>query len=145
MASITKSAFILAALLLPLSAMAADAQDQNQLIDQAVSLTFEIYETHGMPGLKQNSQDCYQYVNDKVNEKFLCIYLDTAAQQIDRAIADPLNAPRNPYFDNKQFLDRAGIVLHRSGMSMRDANAFLNQIYQQVEASLNRAINDADR
>lgn len=123
------AAFLVAAVLLP-----AFAQDRPQLADMAARQTHALYKSGGLTALKINSQDCHKYLLDK----FYCIYLDTAAQQIDRSFAEAAGFPVDPYFGADQFLERAGPILIDSGMNMQDANDFLRLSYALVELALER-------
>lgn len=131
----SKSIFFFAALIAVISYM-ANAQDRPQLADVAAKQSIALYRSGGMTAVKINSQDCHKYILDKI----YCIYLDTAAQQIDRAVVDDLKLPRDPYFDSEQMLDRVGLVLIEAGMNMQDANSFLRQSYLLVKLALERQL-----
>lgn len=124
-------AFVLASLLFP-----ALAKDRPQLADIAARQTHALYKEGGLTALKINSQGCHRHITDK----FYCIYLDTAAQQIDRSVANSAGFPMDPYFNGDQFLERIGPILLGAGMNMQDANDFLRLSYSLVESALERVI-----
>jgi hypothetical protein len=124
--------------LIAVSSFMAHAQDRPQLADVAAKQSIALYRSGGMTAIKINSQDCHKYILDKI----YCIYLDTAAQQIDRAVVDDIKFARDPYFDSEQMLDRTGPILIEAGMNMQDANVFLRQSYLFVKLALERHLTE---
>jgi len=108
------------------------AQERSQLAHIAARQVVAIYARGGLNQVQTNSADCYRYITDK----FLCIYQDIAAQQIDRAVVDPIQMPRDPYFDDPQLFQRIGPIFINAGMNLDDANAFLRRSHAQISAAL---------
>src|SRR5690606_21380752 len=119
---------------LALFALPASARDRPQLADIAVRQTHALYKNGGLIALKGNSQDCHKYIMDK----FYCIYLDTAAQQIDQSFAQAAGFTVDPYFSGDQFLERVGPILFAAGMDMQGANDFLRLSYALVKLAFER-------
>ncbi|MCR6663794.1 MAG: hypothetical protein NVV60_11800 [Luteimonas sp.] len=125
---------LVATLVTALLLLPAMAKDRPQLADVAARQTHALYKSGGLIALQINSQDCHKYLEDK----FFCIYLDTAAQQIDQSFASAAGFPLSPYFSGDQFLERVGPILFDAGMNMQDANDFLRLSYALVELALER-------
>jgi hypothetical protein len=110
------------------------AGDTSPLARIAAERALEAYGRGGMTAIKSASRDCYERDLDKI----FCIYVDTAAQQIDRPMADMLKLPRDSYFYGDEFLNRAGPILVTAGLSMQESNEFLRRCYDEVVEALSR-------
>lgn len=113
----------------------AHAEEASPISRIAVERALEAYGKGGQTALKISSRDCYEHDLDKI----FCIYLDTAAQQIDQPIADGLNMPRDTYFNGTEFLNRVGPILVDAGLNMHESNAFLRRCSEEVNAAMLRA------
>ena len=114
------------------------AQDRPQLADLAARQTLALYNSGGLIALITNSRDCHKYLRDK----FYCIYMDTAAHQIDRSFSKAMSSPLNPYFDFNQSGKRIRPILISAGMNAQEVNDFLRLSYALVELALDRNAND---
>lgn len=104
------------------------------LADSAARRVLAIRREGGMVQLTATSHECYGSTRDMV----YCIYFDVAAHQVDRAVMAQLGGAPLEYFDTEQLLERVGMVLLESGMTMEEAGAFLARTYERVGIALRR-------
>lgn len=113
----------------------AAAQDTAPTARTAVERALSAYHQGGLTQIKTASENCYTRDPDEI----YCIYLDTAAQQIDGEAANELGTPRSDYFQGAQFLERARPAFLNAGLNMQESNAFLRLCYEEVSAEMRRA------
>jgi len=120
-------------LIATLSAVApSHAQDRALIARIAVDQALTAYGKGGLTEIKILSQDCYKRDLDKI----FCIYLDTAAQQIDIPIADRLKLPRDDYFNGIEYYRRVGQVLSHTNLTTSESNQFLLQCDKEINTEL---------
>ena len=100
----------------------------------AVSQVLDLYPTGGMATLEADSRQCW---SQKPVEAY-CLYLDTAARQLDVEFAGSLGIGPYPYYDQQAFLERSRPYFDAAGMDMQQANALLSGAYEAVVAELER-------
>jgi hypothetical protein len=111
------------------SVTVASTQQQQRTEEQvatdllkAAKVSDTTYRSNGMSGLIGKSKDCYKQL---AKFKYYCLYLDLAARHIDRLGGGGKTFPLTEYFDDDQFLNRAGEIFIKSNLTMEQANEYL--------------------
>jgi len=110
----------------------AFSAERSPIARLALDTVNSAYDQGGLTSVKTVIQDCYK---DDLSGIY-CIYMDTVGRQIDIAAVDSYKIPRDPHFEDDQFLARVGPPLVKAGLNMIEANAFLQKCSQEIDNEL---------